>query len=222
MKADLTDINVVLDRSGSMNSIAKDTIGGFNTFLKTQQEAEGEAYITLAQFDDQYDIVYSGVPISEAPILTRDTFVPRGFTALLDAIGKTINNTGKRISDLPEDQRPSKVIFVILTDGGENSSREFTGDIIRGMIKHQTEKYSWDFIFIGANQDAITVGGNLGISANNSMTYMANALGTTSAFTSIGSKMSMYRSGALFAKGVDGQGAFFDADDRLKQTEAGA
>jgi hypothetical protein len=225
MKENLVDINVVLDRSGSMSCIAADTIGGFNEFLKTQQEADGEAFITLAQFDDIYEVVYSGKNIKEAPMLSSLTFKPRGSTALLDAIGKTINTTGERLANLNEDQRPEKIIFVILTDGGENASREFTNTQINDMIKHQTDVYSWDFIFIGANQDAIQVGATMGFNMGNSMTYAANSVGTTCAFTSMSEKMTLYRSGSLGESGklgASGATGFFDANDRSKQAEAGA
>jgi hypothetical protein len=225
MKENLTEINVVLDRSGSMCSIADDTIGGFNEFLKTQQEVDGDAFITLSQFDDVYEVVYSAMNIKEAPMLSSGTFKPRGATALLDAIGKSINLTGERLANLSEDDRPSKIIFVILTDGGENSSREFTNTQINDMIKHQTDMYSWDFVFIGANQDAIKVGANMGFKVGNSMTYASNSIGTTCAFTSISEKMTMYRSGALGASGslgASGNEGFFDANDRTKQVNAGA
>ena len=217
MKQNLTDINVVLDRSGSMESVRTDTIGGFNAFLKTQKEAPGEATLTLAQFDDQYEIVHNGKNIQDVPNLTAETFVPRGMTALLDAIGRTVNATGARLSAMPEDQRPGKVIFVILTDGQENKSSEFTKAKINEMIKHQKEAYRWDFVFLGANQDAIHAGTSLGINAGNTMTYAANSKGTAAAFASVGATMCAYRSGASQAKNQ-----FFSDEDRKKQKNAGA
>jgi len=217
MKTDLTDISVVLDRSGSMQSVRNDTIGGFNAFLKTQKEAPGEALFTLVQFDDQYEVVYSGKNIKDVPDLTEKTFVPRGMTALLDAIGRTINATGSRLATMPEDERPSKVIFVILTDGDENASKELTKEKVNELIKHQTEAYQWDFVFLGANQDAIKAGASMGIMAGNSMSYAANAKGTAAAFASVGATMCAYRSGDASAKT-----AFFSDDDRMKQKQAGA
>lgn len=217
MKTDLTDISVVLDRSGSMQSVRTDTIGGFNAFLKTQKEAPGEALLSLVQFDDQYEVVYSGKNINDVPELTEKTFVPRGMTALLDAIGRTINATGARLSELPENERPSRVIFVILTDGDENASKELTKEKVNEMIKHQTDVYQWDFVFLGANQDAIKAGATMGIMAGNSMSYAANAKGTAAAFASVGATMCAYRSGDTSAKT-----AFFSDDDRLKQKQAGA
>lgn len=166
-----SEIIIVLDRSGSMESVKTDTIGGFNAFLKRhKEEAKGEVLITLAQFDDRYDIMYSGSPVWNAPLLTSETYVPRGMTALYDAVGRTINEIGSRLSKTPEYDRPSKIIFVILTDGHENSSKEFTQSRVQELIKHQTEKYSWQFVFLGADQDAFQ-GKSVGVHANNVFTY---------------------------------------------------
>jgi hypothetical protein len=216
MKQNLTDITVVLDRSGSMESVKADTIGGFNVFLKSQKEAAGEASLTLAQFDTEYDIVHSGKPIKDVPDLDGKTFVPRGATALLDAIGRSINTTGARLANTPEADRPAKIIFVILTDGEENSSHEFTKEKINEMIKHQTETYKWDFVFLGANQDAIRAGTSLGVSAGSSITYASNKAGSNAAFNSMSVNMCNYRSGT-----VSGQ-AFFNDTDRDSQAKAGA
>lgn len=215
MKHNYTHIAVVLDRSGSMSTVVNDTIGGFNTFLADQRSATGEATITLAQFDDQYEVIYANKPIVEAPDLTKETFVPRGMTALLDGIGRTINSTGAYLGNLPEDQRPEKVVFVILTDGGENSSREFTRGKVFEMITHQREKYDWQFVFLGANQDAISTGGLLGIAANASMTYAANGVGTKAAFASTSASLRSLRSGDA------DQMSYSDAD-REQQAQAGA
>ena len=217
MKDNLTDITFVLDRSGSMSVVRDDTIGGFNTFLNEQKNAQGEAQLTLIQFDDHYDIVYTAQNVKVVAELDATTFVPRGWTALLDAIGRTINDTGARIGAMQEADRPSKVIFVILTDGAENASKEFTREKINEMIKHQTETYNWDFVFLGANQDAISVGSGLGISAGNSMTYAANAQGTNDAFMSVASSMVSYRTGDMSKKSM-----FFEDSDRKKQEDAGA
>ena len=161
------EIIIVMDRSGSMESVKSDTIGGFNAFLKKHKEAaKGEVLVTLAQFDDRYDIVYSGNPVWTAPLLTNGTYVPRGMTALYDAVGRTINEVGSRLERTPDYDRPSKIIFVILTDGAENSSKEFSQSQVQEMIKHQQEKYSWQFVFLGADQDAFQ-GKSIGVSAQN-------------------------------------------------------
>ncbi len=218
MKKDLTDITIVLDRSGSMEKVRQDTIGGYNSYIEAQQKLPGECMVSLVQFDDQYEPVYGGKRVKEAPLLTAATFVPRGYTALLDAIGRTINATGARLSALTEDQRPEKVIFVIVTDGGENASKEFTREKVFGMIGHQRTTYLWDFVFIGANQDAIQTGASLNIGANSSMTYAANEAGTKSAFQSASNYTAHTRSAAGAAAGASS----FTAEDRAEQTKAGA
>lgn len=192
-----------------MSVVRDDTIGGFNTFLKEQQAQPSDANLTLVQFDDQYEVVHSGVPIKDVPELDTHTFVPRGWTALLDAIGRSINDTGARIAAMEVWQRPSKVIFVIVTDGAENQSKEFSHDKIKDMIKLQTETYNWDFVFLGANQDAIAVGGSMGLLCGNSMTYSSNAIGTQNVFSSVATKMSNYRGGDANLKSK-----FFDDEDR--------
>ena len=152
MKPDLTDITLVVDRSGSMEQVQKDAQGGVNSFIKEQAKEPGEALLTLVQFDTEYEFLHEGVPISQVP---EYKLVPRGMTALLDAVGRAINETGERLSKMKEQDRPGLVIFVVMTDGLENSSKEFSKDLIKEMIKRQQEKYNWHFTFLGANQDAI-------------------------------------------------------------------
>lgn len=184
-KAKETEIVVVLDRSGSMQSISQSTVDGFNTFLNEQQNAEGDAYITLVQFDDRYEMDYKGIPVSEAkPLINGETFSPRGMTALFDAIGKTIN-------ELDTDR---DVVFVIITDGHENASREYKKDAVMKMIEDLEKNKGWYFLFLGANQDAIKAGGNIGISMNKSFTYDASDEGTAKAFYSFSSNITNYRS----------------------------
>lgn len=212
MKTNFTDITIVLDRSGSMETVRKDTIGGFNSFVEAQRKIPGDCNVSLVQFDDQYEPLYTGRKVSEAPLLTTETFVPRGVTALLDAIGKTIIATGARLSAMPEADRPEKVLFVIVTDGGENASREFTRAKVFEMIGHQKAAYKWDFVFIGANQDAISVGASLNIAAGSSITYAANAQGTQAAFVSASNYAASTRTVGVAA---------FSDDDRKAQSAAG-
>ncbi len=213
MKRNYTDISIVLDRSGSMDSVKSDTIGGFNSFLKTQKEIPGDATITLVQFDDIYEVVYEGIKLQNAPLLNDQTFVPRGTTALLDAIGRTINATGKRLSAISQAERPEKVIFVMLTDGYENASREFKVEQINDMICHQRDAYAWEFVFIGANQDAITSASQMGIQAANALTYAANTVGTEQAFSSLTKNIAAYRTNQKLDMS-------FSQEDRDKQAEA--
>lgn len=169
-----TDITVVLDRSGSMASIANDVIGGLNLFVQAQARIEGEASFTLVQFDDRYEVVHAHVPIQRVPALTDRTYVPRGSTALLDAIGRTIVDTGTRLAMMPEADRPQVVIVAVQTDGLENASREFTRPQVFGMVRHQEEKYAWQFVFLAADQDAIDEGGRMGFARASALDYDKN------------------------------------------------
>jgi len=196
-----TDITVVLDRSGSMGSVVDDTIGGFNTFLKKQQEQEGACALTLVQFDHEYEYIHRGCPIKDCAELNTDTYSPRGMTALLDALGRTINETGERIRKLDKKDQPERVLFVIITDGQENASKEFARDRILEMIKHQTDKYEWDFIYLGANQDAIEEARSIGIFASNTMNFLGSKKGTRSAFGTISSSVANYRSAEVKTSG---------------------
>lgn len=213
---DKTDITIILDRSGSMESVKSDTIGGFNSFLNTQQKTAGEASLSLVQFDDQYDVVYLDKAIHLADKLTEETFEPRGMTALYDAIGRTINSVGQRLANLREEERPNKVLFVILTDGFENSSKEFSASKIGEMINHQRNVYKWEFMFIGANQDAILSAQEIGIPAAAALTYAANTVGTQEAFGSMAQKVARYRQSSM------PESLHFDDEDREKQNKAGA
>jgi len=163
MRSDLTDITLVVDRSGSMQERREDAQGGVNAFIQQQVKEPGEATLTLVQFDAEYEVVHSGVPIEDVP---EYELVPRGMTALLDAVGRAINETGKRLSDLKKKARPGLVIFVINTDGLENSSREFSREQIREMIERQQEQYDWHFTYLGANQDAFAEARGMGIHAD--------------------------------------------------------
>jgi Mg-chelatase subunit ChlD len=196
MKLDYADITILLDRSGSMGSIKNDTIGGINTFLAAQRKTPGTATFTLIQFDshDPYEVIENHVAIEKAKDLTSETFVPRGSTPLLDAIGMSIIKTGAKLAAMTESERPEQVIFVIVTDGEENSSKEYTKDKIKEMIAEQENTYKWEFVFLAANQDAIKTGSTMGLSGAKSMSYAATGQGITSAFASLTSNTSMYRS----------------------------
>lgn len=213
---DKTDITIILDRSGSMSSVQDDTIGGFNNFLAEQQKVEGEASLSLVQFDDQYEVVYVDKDINSADRLTEATFQPRGMTALFDAIGQTINSVGQRLANLAEDERPNKVVFVILTDGFENASREFSASKISEMITHQRNNYKWEFMFIGANQDAVLSAKEIGIPAAAALTYAANAEGTEILFSRVASKVASYR------KSNNAAALQFNDEDREEQQKVGA
>jgi hypothetical protein len=195
MQDNYTDIIIVLDRSGSMAAVARDTIGGFNNFLEDQKRAPGTATLTLNQFDNDFETVYSAADIASVSPLTKDTFQPRGCTALLDAIGRSIQNAGQRLEALPENQRPSKVMFVIITDGEENASHIYNLSKINDMISHQRDRYNWEFVYLGANHDAIASASRMGVATGHTMTYAHNDAGTISSFRSLSKNMSDVRSG---------------------------
>ena len=194
MKKNLTEMVFILDRSGSMQNLTDDTIGGFNSMIENQKKEEGEAFVTTVLFDDQYELLHDHIDINELQPITNKEYYARGTTALLDAIGKTINSIGSRLSATPENERPEKVIFVITTDGMENASREFSKNTIKEMIKHQQDKYSWTFMFLGANMDAVSEAASLGINTDFARTYTADTWGTQSVYTSMSNAMSCARS----------------------------
>ena len=218
MKDDYCHISIVIDRSGSMNSIASDTVGGLVNFVEEQKKVPGKATFSLMQFDDKFDNVYDFSDINNVDILSQYNFQPRGMTALYDAIGKSIVEVGESLSDMDENDRPSKVIFVIITDGAENSSREYSLSQVRKMIEEQTNKYSWEFVFLGANIDAEVVGTSFGMKAGNTITYAANAKGVDAAYSSVTSNLTAFRSSASLGSSY----TFFSQSDRDKQVDAGA
>lgn len=211
--ADYTDVSVVLDRSGSMQSIKTSTINGFNQFLSDQKKLDGKILLTLAQFDDQYDVMYDGLDVQNVSDLTNDSFVPRGSTALLDAVGRTICMTAERVARLNEEDRPSRVLFVIITDGGENASKEFKYASVKDLIEAR-KKEGWEFLFLGANIDAPTVAGQMGIAAASAMTYAANDQGTSKAFRSASMTTAAYHTGVAAS-------AVFKPEDYEAQKTAG-
>ena len=192
MKDNLTEIVFILDRSGSMQDLVKDTIGGFNSFIEKQQKESGEAILTTVLFDDQYELLHDRINLKDVKKLTDKEYYTRGTTALLDAIGKTINSIGSKLNNTEEKDRPSKVIFVITTDGMENSSKEFKKDKIKEMVELQTNKYNWQFLFLGANIDAVSVGNSYGI--NMTSNYTASAVGTKSLYDGVNMTVCNYRS----------------------------
>ena len=195
MKDDYTHISVILDRTGSMESIRDDTIGGFNAFLDEQKKQPGSATLTLVQFDsqDSYEVIHNFKPLSEIPPLTRSTYVPRASTPLLDAMGRGIDDLEKRIADLPDEARPSKVIVAIVTDGHENASHEFKREQIEKMIKEKTEKERWQFKFLSADLAAINDARSIGIKADAVFFFERNRRGTRDAWSTLSTQISESR-----------------------------
>ena len=178
MKKDLTELVFIIDRSGSMSGLESDTIGGYNAMLEKQKKEQGEAVITTVLFDDKYELLHDRINIRGVePITERDYFV-RGSTALLDAVGKTINKIGHVQKHTSEEERAERVMFVITTDGMENASREFTREKIREMITHQKVKYGWEFIFLGANIDSAEAADRFGIGRDMAADYNSDSEGT--------------------------------------------
>ena len=189
MKAEIV---VILDRSGSMQTIVDDAIGGFNQFIEEQKKVEGEATVTLIQFDDRYETVFDNIPLNEVPKLNRETFVPRGMTALNDAIGRTISTVSARHT-CPECRKNTKTIYAILTDGGENCSREYATDRVNSMISHARDEHGCEFIFLAANQDAFATGSLYGFKTADTFNFTADAEGTQVAYRNMSVRTTSYR-----------------------------
>lgn len=215
--SNLTLITVVLDRSGSMTTVREATIAGLNQFLAGQKQLSGEAKLHFVQFDDKYEIHKDMVDLETVPELTQADFMPRGSTALLDAIGRTITELGLRLASTPEAQRPSKVVFVIQTDGFENASTDYNYDKIQQMITHQRDKYSWDFVFLGANQDAIATGAKLGVGGLSSLSYNANPGSTLKSFQVVSRAVASSRMAGAGGSSTFGASArSYVSDDNVK------
>ncbi|MCF6459769.1 vWA domain-containing protein [Clostridium sp. Cult3] len=176
MDTNLTEIIFLLDRSGSMAGLEDDTIGGFNAFIDKQKRLKGKTIVTTVLFDHEYEILWNDVDANEIKLTDKEYYV-RGSTALLDAVGKTIVDVNHRLAKTNEDEKPGQIIFIITTDGMENSSHEFTYKKIKQLIKHQQEKYDWKFIFLGANIDTGKEADNIGIHKNNAYSFEASESG---------------------------------------------
>ena len=173
-----TELVFILDRSGSMMGLESDTIGGFNSMLQKQKEQEGEANITTVLFDNLYEKIHDRVPADRVNPLTENEYFVRGSTALLDAMGRTIHEMALIQKALPKDCKAEKVIFVITTDGMENASRHYNAERIKQMIERQKARYGWEFLFLGANIDAVETAGHFGIGADRAVNYHADSAGT--------------------------------------------
>ncbi len=212
MKKDFAYVAVVLDRSGSMQAVKQATIDGFNEFLNQQKAIPGECRFLLAQFDDQYEIVLDK-PLLEVPALNDSTFQPRNMTALFDAMGKTINDLGAKLDAMPEADRPDRVLLATITDGQENSSKEFSQADIKRMVGEQSSKYQWDFVFIGANQDAVLTARGFGIRADAALSYNANPRSVMAMSASLSNYAGATRTMSYASRSL-GQRAAFTRKDR--------
>jgi hypothetical protein len=195
MHPDYTHITIILDRTGSMESIRDDTIGGFNAFLKKQKTEPGIATLTLVQFDSQdpYEVIHHFKPIADVPELTKETFVPRASTPLYDALGRGINDLEHSIAERIEAGRPSRIMVVVVTDGQENASREFTKAQVGTMITEKITKNDWQFVFLSADLGALENAKSIGIAEAATLLFDTSAQGNASAWNSLAESTSNYR-----------------------------
>ncbi|MDR7002073.1 VWA domain-containing protein [Neobacillus niacini] len=195
MKENLTELVFILDKSGSMAGLEADTIGGFNAMLKKQQKAEGEAIVTTVLFDHDYQFLHDRIMVRGISPITEEDYEVGGTTALLDALGFTIQKIVNVQKKTSEAERAEKVLFVITTDGMENASKEFTTDKIKKMVQYQREKYDWEFLFLGANIDAISTATKFGITEDFEVDYHADELGTQLNYEAVNEAVNNLRSG---------------------------
>lgn len=178
MRKGLTEVVFILDRSGSMRGLEVDTIGGFNSMIEKQKKEEGEAYISTVLFDDQTEVLYDRIPVGKVEPMNDKQYYVRGCTALLDAIGGAVHHIANVHKYARKENRPEKTLFIITTDGMENASRIYTYDKVKKMVRKAKEKYGWEFLFLGANIDAIEVAGRFGIEADRAINFECDSVGT--------------------------------------------
>jgi hypothetical protein len=206
MNPNLTEIAYILDRSGSMEPMQEPAVAAFNAFVKAQLDVPGDARLTLIQFDDAYEVPVAACPIQDVRQLTAATYTPRGMTALLDAIGRTVKDIDRRLTALPETEKPGKVILAIFTDGQENASREYTLKHISDLIRLYRDEKGWEFLFLAANQDAIASAGAMSMSAQSSANVSFNEKGIKSTGNAMARKvraMRMKSSGNMDAQAME-------------------
>ena len=199
MKQGLTELVFVLDRSGSMSGLESDTIGGFNGLLEKQKREPGECVVTTVLFDDKYELLHDRIALPAVSPISQKEYYVRGMTALLDAIGRTLDKTRNAQANTSESGRAEKVLFVIITDGMENASREYRIDRVKEMIERQKRESGWEFLFLGANIDAISVAAGFGIAPDRAVTYRADAAGTKLNYDVVSDTLACVRAGAPLA-----------------------
>ena len=219
MKENLTELVFILDRSGSMGGLESDTIGGFNSMLKKQQAEPGDCRITTILFDDNYEVLHDRIEIKAVNEITASEYYVRGCTALLDAVGKTIKKTNKVQKNTADDYRAEKVLFVITTDGMENASREFTYDKIKSMVEKQKKKHNWEFIFLGANIDAIDVANRFGIARNRTQNYHNDREGIALNYDVLSETMACFRAAPVGTSLSDSWGDRISANFRSRKSK---
>ncbi len=194
MKKNITEIVFILDRSGSMGGLEADTIGGYNSLVEKQKaERDGEVYISTILFDDRSEVLHDRLPLEKLEPMTKKDYYVRGCTALLDALGGAIHHISKIHKKMKEEDRPTKTLFIITTDGQENSSRKYTYEKVKKLVEKQQKKHNWEFLFLGANMDAISEAGRFGIRADRAVNYECDSRGTAVNFNALSKAISCVR-----------------------------
>ena len=192
----MTELVFILDRSGSMAGLEADTIGGFNSMIARQKQEAGEALVSTVLFDNESVVIHDRLPLAKVPLMTEKEYFTRGCTALLDAVGEAIHHIGNIHKYARREDVPEKTLFVITTDGYENASRRYNYETVRRMIERQKEKYGWEFLFIGANIDAVETAANYGIGADRAVNYNADSKGTSILYETVSSAVEQIRANA--------------------------
>ncbi len=195
MKKGLTELVFILDRSGSMSGLEADTIGGFNSLIEKQKKEEGDARVSVVLFDDKTEVIYDRVDLKKVEPMNDSQYYVRGCTALLDAVGGAIHHIAN-VHKYAEEDVPEKTLFIITTDGMENASRKYSYKIVKKLVEHEKKKYNWEFLFLGANIDAIEVAGRFGVAANRAVRYESDSLGTALNFEVMSKMVGCARSSA--------------------------
>lgn len=193
VKNNITEMVFILDRSGSMQGLERDTIGGFNSMIEKQRELDGECYVSTVLFDDESVVLHDRIKLSRVPEMTEKDYFVRGCTALLDAVGGAIHHIGNIHKYARPEDVPENTIFVITTDGLENASKRYSGSDVKRMIERQKEKHGWEFLFIGANIDAGAEAEKIGIERNRSVNYSPTCEGTTNLYSVVEKTVRNYR-----------------------------
>ena len=215
MRENFTEIVFILDRSGSMAGLEADTIGGYNSMLQKQKQEEGKAVISTVLFDDKVEILHDREGLEQVKPITKEEYYVRGCTALLDAVGGAIQHIKQVQKSVPKEERPGKTLFIITTDGMENASKRYTYDKLKKMVEKQQKKHQWEFIFLGANMDAIEVAGRFGIQASRAVNYECDSVGTKLNYEVMSKVVSCARS----CVSAEAMARAFESDEMLGQIQ---
>ena len=216
MKKGLTEIVFILDRSGSMSGLEADTIGGYNSMLDKQKKEEGDAIISTVLFDDQAEILHDRKNLEKVERITDKEYYVRGCTALLDAVGGAIHHISHIQKELPEEEKPEKTLFIITTDGMENASKKYSYDKVKKMVEKKKKKNHWEFVFLGANIDAVEVAGRFGVAANRAVRYECDSAGTALNFNVMSKMVSCARA----CSSAEDMEEALDSDEMLAPIQA--